>query len=389
MARIVVVGAGMGGLAVAARLAVKRHDVTLCERSDRFGGMLGSFERDGFAFTTGPSVLTLPAVYRDLFLKTGAALEECVELVGVDPATRCVFDGGRTVVDVPNATRAGAAGAFDSAFGSGAGAEWNRLLDRGAAMWGVMRTSFFEVPVEPDKPRKPEGRLKDFRTTMPWRRLRPLVRSTVSDPRLRAHAERFALDAGLDPRRAPATVAVLPYLEQTFGLWTVRGGLHKIAEALHARCLDRGVKFRPGTEVARVAEDGGRVRGVELADGERLDADAVVWSQPAGPTGAPGVFELHLALRGHRPELPYRTYLFSDDPAAEAETLFDAAVPPADPTLCVLAPGGNAPEGDQAWTVQVRVPAHGRVDWDDAALRESYARTVLDLLDRRGLPVAD
>ncbi|HSA53752.1 MAG TPA: NAD(P)/FAD-dependent oxidoreductase [Yinghuangia sp.] len=392
MARIVVVGAGVSGLAVAARLAVKRHDVTVCERSDRVGGMLTSFTRDGFTFTSGASVLTLPAVYRDLFLKTGAALEECVELVGVDPAARCSFDRGRTVVDVPNATRAGAAGAFDAAFGAGAGAQWNGFLDRGAAMWGVLRTGFFEVAAEPDRPRRAAGGLRDMRTTVPWRRFRSLVRSQVRDPRLRAYAERFALDAGLDPRTAPATSAVLPYVEQTFGVWAVRGGLHRIAEALHARCLDRKVQFRLGTEVAEVFESGSRAGGVVLADGGRIDADAVVWgAPPRTPPTAPGVFELHLALRGTTPEQPHRTYLFPDDPAAEAEVLFAArdARPPADPTLCVLAPGGNAPEGDEAWTVQVRVPAHGRIDWSDPSRCAAFARTVMELMAVRGLPVAD
>ncbi|GAA4954511.1 phytoene desaturase family protein [Yinghuangia aomiensis] len=403
----------MGGLAVAARLAVKRHEVTLCERSGGHGGMLGSFRRDGFTFTSGATVLTLPAVYRDLFLKTGAALEECVDLVGVDPTTRCSFDRGATVVDVPNATRAGAAAAFDGAFGSGAGADWNRFMDRGAAMWGVMRTGFFEVPSEPAKPRRATGGFKDFRTTMPWRTLRPLARSYLRDPRLRMHAERFALGAGLDPRQAPATVAVLPYLEQTFGLWTVRGGLHLIADALFERCLERGVKFLAHTEVAEVSAPGGTVDGVVLADGSRIDADAVVAdgcgdalavggvAAPRAKSGterASGYAELHLALRGRTPEQPYRSYLFPDDPAAEAEALFGAdGRPPADPTLCVTAPGdaGSAPDGDEAWTVHVRVPPHGgggergTVDWDAPGVREKYTATVVDALARRGLPVAD
>ncbi|GMA89132.1 hypothetical protein GCM10025868_43820 [Angustibacter aerolatus] len=79
MARVVVVGAGMGGLAAAARLSAQGHEVTVCEQADVVGGKLGWFERDGFGFDTGPSLLTLPAVYRDLFLKTGPALGTVVE----------------------------------------------------------------------------------------------------------------------------------------------------------------------------------------------------------------------------------------------------------------------------------------------------------------------
>ena len=85
MARVVVIGAGMGGMAVAARLAVKGHDVTVVEQSAVVGGKLGRYERDGFVFDTGPSLLTLPAVYRDLFNKTGGPLEESVDLVDLEP----------------------------------------------------------------------------------------------------------------------------------------------------------------------------------------------------------------------------------------------------------------------------------------------------------------
>src|SRR5688500_18464906 len=107
MARIVVIGAGIGGLSVAARLATTGHDVVVCEQSQQVGGKLAAFSRDGFTFDTGPSLLTLPAVYRDLFLKTGAPLEECVELVEIDPAFRYRFPATQDMdavwLDVPNA----------------------------------------------------------------------------------------------------------------------------------------------------------------------------------------------------------------------------------------------------------------------------------------------
>ena len=90
----------MGGMACAARLAVKRHDVTIVEQSSTYGGKLGTFERDGFVFDTGPSLVTLPAVYRDLFLKTGGALEESIDLVDLEPAFGYRFPDG-TTVDMP------------------------------------------------------------------------------------------------------------------------------------------------------------------------------------------------------------------------------------------------------------------------------------------------
>jgi len=92
---VVVVGGGMGGLAAAARLAVAGHRVTVLERAAACGGKLGTFTRDGFTFDTGPSLLTLPSVYRDLFEATGADLDELVDIVPVDPACRLLRTCGQ------------------------------------------------------------------------------------------------------------------------------------------------------------------------------------------------------------------------------------------------------------------------------------------------------
>ena len=100
MANVVVIGAGMGGMACAARLASKGHAVTVLEHNETWGGKLGVVSQGGHVFDTGPSLLTLPAVYRDLFLKTGAALEDSIELVDLETAFRYQFADG-TVLHIP------------------------------------------------------------------------------------------------------------------------------------------------------------------------------------------------------------------------------------------------------------------------------------------------
>lgn len=124
MARIAVIGAGTGAMAAAARLAVAGHRVTVYERSRTYGGSLGRYAHEGFVFDTGPSLLHLPAVYRDLFVKTGKeSLEQRVTLTQVDPASRHHFADG-TAVSLPNASRAGVVGALDGALGKGSGVRW-------------------------------------------------------------------------------------------------------------------------------------------------------------------------------------------------------------------------------------------------------------------------
>src|SRR3954465_510558 len=131
----------MGGLAGAARLRAGRRGVPGLGQADVVGGKLGWFERDGFGFDTGPSLLTLPAVYRDLFLKTGDRLEDAVAPVPVDPAVRYRFADG-TWLDMPNASRGRTTSALDAALGPGTGRQWADLLDRASRMWDVTRGPF-------------------------------------------------------------------------------------------------------------------------------------------------------------------------------------------------------------------------------------------------------
>ncbi|MEV0040766.1 NAD(P)/FAD-dependent oxidoreductase [Streptomyces sp. NPDC050804] len=401
MARIVVIGAGTGAMAAAARLAVAGHRVTVYERSATYGGSLGRFERDGFVFDTGPGLLHLPAVYRDLFVKTGKEpLERCVQLGQVDPASRHVFADG-TGVRLPNASRAGVVSALDAALGAGAGERWGAFLGRARDAWDRSRRPLLEEPLWTDRQvlgRDPYPAVRQRRLLRGARRAATVAEIgawELADPRLAALLDGYALSYGLDPRHAPAGAALLPYLEQTFGSWYVRGGMRELARAVYERCLARKVEFVFGAEVTRIAEKDGGATGIELADGTVVAADRVVagiapgrlverelWDdgepRPPGAGGAPvpGRFTVLLALRGARDgDAVHRTVVHSPDGSAEAADVF-AGRTAERPTVAVLRPDDAAtrPDGDhEAVTVTATVAPQGPVDWTDGALRERYA----------------
>jgi phytoene desaturase len=425
VAEVVVVGAGMGGLAAAARLATLGHRVTVCEQSGDIGGKLGWFTRDGFGFDTGPSLLTLPAVYRDLFRKTGGPLESEVDLVPVDPACHYRFADG-IELDLPNASRGAVSAALDAAFGPGAGADWAGLLDRAGQIWDVTRRPFLESPLDGLRGLLRESRrLSDLRTVAPWRSLRGLGRGYLRDPHLRTLLDRYATYTGSDPRRAPAALATVPYIEQTFGAWYVRGGLRRLGHAQHQRALDRGTTVRTSTAVTAVETSGGRVSGVLLADGGRLPADVVVsdidarslYTDLVAPQAGSGAlrsltratpslsgFVLLLALRGRTPGLAHHTVLFPADSDDEFDSVFGSGAhrgrprPVPDPAVYVAAPDDPQlrPDADhESWFVLVNAPRHtpaepsSGVDWDAPGRAETYAAHLLDVLARRGFDVRD
>jgi phytoene desaturase len=426
MARIAVIGAGMASMATAARLATGGHQVVVHERSDTHGGSLGLLAREGFRFDTGPGVLLLPAVQRDLFVKTGkAALEDVVDLVQVDPAVRHLLADG-TDVSLPNASRSGVIEALDAAFGPGSGERWSQVMVRAREVWEATRRPLLE-----DVLGDPAGQARDpypgaVRRGL-FRRgrtpgLADVAAGELGGGGLATLLESWALAYGLDPRVAPASASVLAYVEQTFGVWYPRGGLRALADALYERCLERRVEFRFGTAVTGLVRAGGRAAGIELADGGSVPADVVVAGAPlpalyrdgvlsaeprdpapyAGPQGEPGRCTVHLALRGARPAgTAHRTVVHAADRAAEAAWVFGPhraePLPPAGAlTVTVLRPDDPAtvPDGGhEAVTLVATVPCHdqggaGRgLDWDAPGRAEAVAARMAEAAEAavRGL----
>jgi phytoene desaturase len=420
VARVVVVGAGLGGLAAAARLAALGHAVTVLEQAPEVGGKLGWLARDGHGFDTGPSLLTLPDVQRDLFAATGAPLDDVLDLVRLDPAAELRFADG-TSVRVPGDPAAVPA-ALEAALGGGAGAQWAALLRRAGAMWRVAEQPFLRSPLAGTATlARLARRPADVATVAPWETLRGLGGRYLRDPRLRTVLDRYATYSGSDPRQAPAVLATVPWAEQVHGSWYVRGGLRRLAEAVAARAGERGAVVRTGTAVRQVLVEGGRAAGVRLASGEVVRADVVVSAGDAAAlyrdllprdrrtraartalaraTPSLSGFVLMLALRGRTPGLAHHTVLFPADYDVEFDAVFGtgrhrgAPRPVEDPTVYVSAPDDPAtrPDGDsESWFVLVNAPRHdptGGVDWAAPGLAGGYAAQVLDVLARRGLDV--
>jgi phytoene desaturase len=421
VARVVVVGAGLGGLSAAARLAALGHEVTVCEQAPAVGGKLGTFERDGFRFDTGPSLLTLPAVYRDLFLKTGAPLEAVLTLEPVDPACHYRFADG-TELDLPNTSRARIAAAWDGALGAGAGDDWAAFMGRAAAIWDLTREPFLESPLDGTATLLRLARsVRDVRTVAPWSSLRGLGARYLRHPHQRTWLDRYATYTGSDPRRAPAALATVPFVEQAFGSWYVPGGLRRLADAVAQRAVDAGARIRTDADVARLELAGGRVGGVRLAGDELLPADVVVANADAAhvyrdlvpSTAATGArrrlrrttpslsgFVLLLALRGRTPGLRHHTVLFPADYDDEFDAVFGTGRhrgrphPPRDPTVYVSAPDDpelRPDDAHEAWFVLVNAPRHDppAMDWTAPGLAGEYADRILAVMAGRGLDVRD
>ncbi len=275
-AHAVVVGGGVGGLACAIDLASRGVRVTLCERAGQVGGKLRQIAVAGRAIDAGPTVLTMRWVFEGLFADAGTSLAEQVKLRPLTTLARHAWaDGSRLDLHADVERSAAAIGEFAGA----AEARGFREFCRHSAAIYAQVSGPFIAAARPTVTslvgslglRGLGGVFKiDFHRSM-WKALGDYFR----DPRLRQLFGRYATYYGSDPFTAPATLNLIAHVEQ-LGVWTVEGGMFELAAALRRVAIERGVVVRCGAEVAEVAAHGGKVRGVVLADGEAIVADAVI-----------------------------------------------------------------------------------------------------------------
>jgi len=266
----------MGGLAAAIELAAEGHRGTGREAAERPGGKAGTATVDGVRFDTGPSVLTLPHIARELLERASPELAERFVLRSPVPAFRYVFDDGVTLdaFHEPETTLASVEGAL----GSSARAELASFLDHARAVWEAAAPPFV-LGAAPSVARvlgMGPAAWWQLRRADPFRTMWAAIRAHVSEPHVQAILARFATYNGSDPRRAPGTLNCIAHVELGLGGYGIEGGLGGLVDLLVEGCERLGVEVRTATPVTRLVLERGRVTGVETAGGAVLDAAFVV-----------------------------------------------------------------------------------------------------------------
>ena len=349
---ILVVGAGIGGLAAALALAGRGLAVRVVEAGPRPGGKAGTVEVDGVVIDTGPSVLTLPEVFAGLFERAGLRLDEWVGLRRLDPGFRYRYADG-CVVEVahdPEDTLA----RVRSALGSRAEAQLAAFLSYSRRIWEAAAPHFVLGPAPTWAAmvglavRHPVA----LGAVDPLRSMPAGIDRHVREPHLRMLLRRYATYNGSDPRRAPATLNCIAHVELTLGGFGIRGGIHALVDAMVAAIEARGGVIELGTRVERLWVDDGAVAGIVVAGGRRRSRAVVVnadvgWLRDEGlPSparylprpAAPSMSGWNAALRAaRRPDRLPHEVLFPADYDAEFVDIFDRDRPPAAPTVYLCA----------------------------------------------------
>jgi phytoene desaturase len=271
--RVVVVGAGLSGLAAALRLAGAGREVTVLEREAVPGGRAGRLELGGYSFDTGPTVLTMPSLVEETLAAVGERLEDWLKLERLDPAYRAYFPDGSTL-DVRAGTDA-MADEIARVCGAVEADGYRRFVSFVTKLYDLEMKHFIDrnldSPLDLARPS-----LVTLLAMGGFRRLAPKVGDYLKDERTRRLLSFQAMYAGLSPYDALAIYAVIAYMDTVAGVYAPVGGMHALPRALAGAAEKHGVTFRYGVSATRVELSGDRAVAVHTDDGERIPCDTVV-----------------------------------------------------------------------------------------------------------------
>ncbi|MGX1506613.1 UNVERIFIED_CONTAM: phytoene desaturase [Streptomyces graminofaciens] len=401
--RVVVVGAGLSGLAAALHLLGSGRQVTVVEKSDRPGGRAGRARLGGYLLDTGPTVLTMPHLADEAFAAVGDSLADRVELLALHPAYRAQFaDGSGLDVHTDGEAMAEEVRAFA---GPAEAAGYRRLRKWLRSLYEAQMRRFIDTNFDsPFQLLHPDlARLAALRG---FGRLDAQVGRYIKDQRLRRVFSFQSLYAGVPPARALAAYAVIAYMDTVAGVYFPKGGMHALPVAMADAARDAGAEFRYGTEVTELASSAGRVTSVHLGDGERLPCDAVVLTpdlpvvyrllgrtprRPLRLTHSPSAVILHAGTHGTWPGLGHHTLSFGHAWERTFEEITRTGRLMSDPSLLITRPTAHeprlAPEGRHLHYVLAPCPnttvGPSAAEW--RSLGPRYRDSIVSELEKRGL----
>ncbi|MFG1867688.1 phytoene desaturase family protein [Micromonospora arborensis] len=398
--RVVVVGAGLGGLACALHLAGSGRQVTVLEREPVPGGRAGRLGVDGYEFDTGPTVLTMPELIAEALGAVGEELHDWLDLTPLDPAYRAYYPDGSTLDVRTDPTRMAAE--ISRVCGPREADGYLRFVDYARELWRLERADFIERNLDAPTDLL-TGNLLKLLTGGAFRRLQTKINQFFRDPRTQRIFSFQAMYAGLAPHDALAIYAVIAYLDSVAGVYFPRGGIHAVSKAMAGAAEKHGVQIRYDTTVTRVETANGRATGVLTADGELVPADVVVLNPdlpvayrdllPAARqrrlTYSPSCVVLHVGSRQAYAKIAHHNIHFGRAWKGTFDEVIRRGELMTDPSLLVTNPSRTdptvAPPDRHTYYVLAPVPNLQRAPFEwRGDLTQRYSDQLIGTLEERG-----
>ncbi|WP_018248882.1 phytoene desaturase family protein [Orenia marismortui] len=404
--KVIIIGAGLGGISAAISLATEGFEVELYEKNDKIGGKLNILKKNGFSFDLGPSISTLPHIFEGLFTKAGRRMDDYLELEEIKLQWRSFFEDG-TMIDLYADIEKNLA--QNSNLNKEDIRELDKFLVYSKKLSDLATKGYFDQGIDSFREVITcyglfNAIIKfDFFSTM-----HQGVSRYLSNKYLQQIMDFFIKYVGSSPYNAPAVLNLLPNIQMEYGLWYVKGGMYNLAKGLERLLKELGVKIYLNTEVREVVKEGDELIAIRLADDSLVKSDIFISNMEVIPAykellaeedGLVDKYEkkfepacsglvLHLGLDCEYEELAHHNFFFSKDPKDHFNSVFNKYELPKDPTIYLVASSktdkSQAPKGCE----NIKVLPHIPYLQDQAFTYEDYLELkelVLDKLERMGL----
>jgi phytoene desaturase len=398
--KVVVVGAGLAGLSAALRLAGAGREVTVIERESVPGGRNGLLNKDGYAFDTGPTVLTMPSLIQDAFSAVGEDMKDWLELMPVSPLYRAFYADG-SQIDV-HADTAAMEQEIREKVSATEAAGYRDYVDFVTKLYKYEMNDFIDRNIDsPLNLLTPN--LARLIAIGGFRHLQPKVNQFLKDPRLQKVYSFQAMYAGVSPQQALAIYAVIAYMDSVNGVFFPKGGMHAVPRALAAAAEKHGVKFVYNTSVTSLEKQGSRVTAAITDKGERYECDAivmnpdlpVVWKDLLGKEPlsikrlkySPSCVTLLVGSKKHYDHIAHHNIHFGESWDGVFDELINKKILMTDPSVLVTVPSHDdkslAPAGKESYYVLFPTPnLDADIDWTKEKSR--YRDEMIRVLESRG-----
>jgi 1-hydroxycarotenoid 3,4-desaturase len=406
---VIIIGAGMGGLAAAALLSARGLSVTVIEKEATVGGKIRQVAVGDSVVAAGPTVFTMRPLFEELFDDCGGDFGDAVAATPVSTLARHAWTDG-TQLDL-HADHAASVDAISTFAGAAEGRAYSAFAAEASQIWSTLDGAFLRR--QKTNPigltwRLGLGRITELQAVRPYQSLWSALRGQFRDPRLVQMFARYATYCGCSPFKAPATLMLIAHLESR-GVWQVEGGLHRVASAVAALAERHGAQFRMGTAVAEILVENGRAAAVRLDTGERIEAAQIIANCDPSAVGG-GMFgaSARRAVRATPPAkrslsamtwtlvaqaegfpLDHHNVFFSGNYRREFDDIAAGRMP-TDPTVYICAQdrgAGTRATGAERFQIIVNAPATGdhkpptesEIDRCESAMLNSLRSTGLSL----------
>tara|TARA_B100000945_G_scaffold82288_1_gene63471 strand:+ start:14129 stop:15595 length:1467 start_codon:yes stop_codon:yes gene_type:complete len=389
---VIIIGGGLGGIATAIFLSQRNFKITIIEKNENIGGKMNFFTKNGYSFDTGPSLITIPYIFENMFSKVGEKMSDHLDLIKINPLFKYIFSNSDIIYDSNFSL-------IEKNVNNKIYKELDNFYDfmtKASKLYNLSENTFFKNEIFSAPSTKDLKTLLRSPFTLFFKKYSDLVNKTFKDHRLRKIFLRYPTYVGASPYKSQSILSIIPFMELSFGGWYIKGGLYKIIESLEKILISNGVKIILNTKVSSINIKNKKIESVVLEQEENISADIVVSNVDPIITKTMldknfRLSEKNLSMSGlvflvgvekKIDKLHHHNVIFSDDYENEFREIFEKNIFPSDPTIYINCPTKTdkslAPEQCESVFIMCNAPANKRI-WGESEIKEAFNKVYAKL----------